>query len=358
MRRRRAAVRRRVPPTLDRVELAGPGARRPEPVRAGRARDRRASSARSSARPTRCVPMYLRQSDAELAWDRKDRLMVATARTRSIRSTCTSSPMRRRHLRAVLRIEAQVYPRPWTHVAVRQRARAALDAARTSSRSVGREVVGYAGLMMSLDRRARHDDRGRSRAGTATASARGCCSRSRARRSTAARPRSRSRSGCRTRGAQEHVPAVRVRPGRRAQGLLRRHRRGRARHVGATRSTEPAYAALLDALERTRARHDGRRAAEALVTLRSSASRRRATRPRPRSSTTAASCGRRSSRARPTCTRASAASCPRSRAARTSSSINDVIAQALVEAGIDARRDRRGRGRARPGPRRARCSSA
>ena len=25
------------------------------------------------------------------------------------------SPMRRRHLRAVLRIEAQVYPTPWTH---------------------------------------------------------------------------------------------------------------------------------------------------------------------------------------------------------------------------------------------------
>lgn len=57
-------------------------------------------------------------------------------------------PMRRRHLRSVLRIEAQVYPRPWSHslfvseLALRS-TRAYLVA------RVGREIVGYAGVMMS-----------------------------------------------------------------------------------------------------------------------------------------------------------------------------------------------------------------
>ena len=58
-------------------------------------------------------------------------------------------PMRRRHLRGVVRIEAQVYPRPWSHSLF------VSELALRSSRSyavakVGREVVGYAGLMMSL----------------------------------------------------------------------------------------------------------------------------------------------------------------------------------------------------------------
>lgn len=59
-------------------------------------------------------------------------------------------PMRRRHLRSVLRIEAQVYPRPWT---------LALFLGELGLRSsrhyvvarVDGVVVGYAGLMMSLD---------------------------------------------------------------------------------------------------------------------------------------------------------------------------------------------------------------
>ena len=59
------------------------------------------------------------------------------------------SPMRRRHLRAVLRIEGQVYPTPWTHGLF------VSELALRSSRvyviaRVGREVIGYAGLMMSL----------------------------------------------------------------------------------------------------------------------------------------------------------------------------------------------------------------
>jgi ribosomal-protein-alanine N-acetyltransferase len=57
-------------------------------------------------------------------------------------------PMRRRHLRSVLRIEAQVYPRPWSHSLF------VSELALRSTRAyvvakVGRELVGYAGVMMS-----------------------------------------------------------------------------------------------------------------------------------------------------------------------------------------------------------------
>jgi ribosomal-protein-alanine N-acetyltransferase len=58
-------------------------------------------------------------------------------------------PMRRRHLRTVTRIEAQVYPRPWSHSLF------VSELALRSSRAyfvakVGRDVIGYAGLMMSI----------------------------------------------------------------------------------------------------------------------------------------------------------------------------------------------------------------
>jgi ribosomal-protein-alanine N-acetyltransferase len=58
--------------------------------------------------------------------------------------------MRRRHLRSVLRIEAQVYPRPWSlslflsELSLRT-SRAYVVALR------GEEVVGYAGLMVTPD---------------------------------------------------------------------------------------------------------------------------------------------------------------------------------------------------------------
>jgi ribosomal-protein-alanine N-acetyltransferase len=59
-------------------------------------------------------------------------------------------PMRRRHLRSVLRIEQQVYPRPWSSSLFMSelalRATRAYFVAR-----VGRELVGYAGLLMTLD---------------------------------------------------------------------------------------------------------------------------------------------------------------------------------------------------------------
>lgn len=59
-------------------------------------------------------------------------------------------PMRRRHVRSVLRIEQQVYPRPWSMSLFLS------ELALRSTRAyfvarVGRDVVGYAGLMMSAD---------------------------------------------------------------------------------------------------------------------------------------------------------------------------------------------------------------
>lgn len=72
--------------------------------------------------------------------------MTAPATTRTI---VRVAPMRRRHLRAVLRIEAQVYPRPWTlglylgELAMPEHQRIYLVA-----RSGG-HVVGHAGLMFA-----------------------------------------------------------------------------------------------------------------------------------------------------------------------------------------------------------------
>jgi ribosomal-protein-alanine N-acetyltransferase len=60
------------------------------------------------------------------------------------------TPMRRRHLRSVLRIESQVYPRPWSlglfmsELALRN-GRVYIVA------RIGPTVVGYAGLLFSLD---------------------------------------------------------------------------------------------------------------------------------------------------------------------------------------------------------------
>jgi len=57
--------------------------------------------------------------------------------------------MRRRHLRSILRIEAQVYPRPWSHSLFLS------ELAFRSTRAyfvakVGRELAAYGGVMMSL----------------------------------------------------------------------------------------------------------------------------------------------------------------------------------------------------------------
>jgi ribosomal-protein-alanine N-acetyltransferase len=59
-------------------------------------------------------------------------------------------PMRRRHLRGVIRIEQQVYPRPWTFglflSEIGQRTTRLYLVAR-----VGTEVVGYGGLFRAVD---------------------------------------------------------------------------------------------------------------------------------------------------------------------------------------------------------------
>ena len=60
------------------------------------------------------------------------------------------APMRRRHLRSVLRIEAQVYPRPWSVSLFLSEL--ALRSTRTYVVArVGGMVVGYAGLMVTGD---------------------------------------------------------------------------------------------------------------------------------------------------------------------------------------------------------------
>ena len=59
-------------------------------------------------------------------------------------------PMKRRHVRSIMRIEQQVYPRPWSSSLFMS------ELALRSTRAyyvarIGRELVGYAGLMMTLD---------------------------------------------------------------------------------------------------------------------------------------------------------------------------------------------------------------
>lgn len=59
-------------------------------------------------------------------------------------------PLRRRHLRSVLRIEAQVYPRPWTLTLFLSELNIRSGRAYVAARVDG-VVVGYAGIMMQLD---------------------------------------------------------------------------------------------------------------------------------------------------------------------------------------------------------------
>src|SRR5205807_6761679 len=59
-------------------------------------------------------------------------------------------PMRRRHLRSVLRIESQVYPRPWSISLFMSELALRSTRAYYVARVEG-TVVGYAGLMMTVD---------------------------------------------------------------------------------------------------------------------------------------------------------------------------------------------------------------
>jgi ribosomal-protein-alanine N-acetyltransferase len=58
--------------------------------------------------------------------------------------------MRKRHIRSVLRIEQQVYPRPWS-AALFQSELALRDTRAYFVARVGHTLVGYSGLMMTLD---------------------------------------------------------------------------------------------------------------------------------------------------------------------------------------------------------------
>jgi [ribosomal protein S18]-alanine N-acetyltransferase len=62
----------------------------------------------------------------------------------------TISPMRRRHLRSVLRIEAQVYPRPWSMGLFMSELGIRGSRVYVVAR-VGTTIVGYGGLMLVVD---------------------------------------------------------------------------------------------------------------------------------------------------------------------------------------------------------------
>jgi [ribosomal protein S18]-alanine N-acetyltransferase len=64
--------------------------------------------------------------------------------------TIVVQPMRRRHLRSVLRIEQQVYPRPWSSSLFMSELALRTTRAYYVARN-GRELVGYGGLMMTVD---------------------------------------------------------------------------------------------------------------------------------------------------------------------------------------------------------------
>ena len=316
VRRRRAALRVGVPTTSSTSSWPGRRTRRRASRRSPSWRSP-AISAKNSVLPTRCCRCTCARATpsspgTERAAD------VATARQPVEPLEVHVTPMRRRHLRAVLRNREPGVPDAVDARAVRERARAALDARVTSSRASGREVIGYAGLMMSLGdghvttiavdpEWQRHGDR----------------------HAAAARARPR---GHRARRDRAHARGAAVAPG--AQQLYQRFgfaavgvRKGYYADTGedalimwaheVDSPTTRRCSIVSSAACPARPCSSVRRAGDACG---SSGSRRRATRPRRRSSTTGATCCRRSCRARWTSTRASAASCPRSRAARTSSS--------------------------------------
>ena len=219
----------------------------------------------------------------------------------------------------------QVYPRPWTS-ACSWRAGAARPPASTCVARVGRQVVGYAGLMLTLDdghvttiavdptlapppdrhpAAARAVHAGRIGAGAPQPDPRG--------------------AGVATTGAQALYRRFGFAPGRRPQELLRRDQRGRPRHVGPRRRRRRRTPRRLDDASRRRVPGHRPTVEDVAVTRldgRHAGARHRdvaATRRRRPSWSTAPTCCRRWCRARSTSTPASAASCPRSPAGPTSS---------------------------------------
>ena len=209
-------------------------------------------------------PLYLRKTDAEINWDRRRTGPGSVAWSRpddAGRATPAEPaelvvhmvPMRRRHLRSVLRIEAQVYPRPWSLGLFMSELALRNSRAYYVARVDG-VVVGYGGLMVSADdghitTLAVDPAWHRRKIGTRLLLA---LAREAIRRG---RPASPSRCGWATRGPGA-VPALRLPPRRRPQELLRRDQRGRPGHVGRRRRQRRVRAGACD---RDRGGHPGRR---------------------------------------------------------------------------------------------------
>ena len=129
----------------------------------------------------------------------------------------------------------QVYPRPWSLGPVRGRAAAADEPRATSwpASAPARRRLRRAAVRRR--RRPRHHRRRRPDAGAARGSARACCSCWCARRIARGVDRAHPRGAGVEHRRAGAVPPLRLRARRRPQELLRRHRRGRARHVGPRR---------------------------------------------------------------------------------------------------------------------------
>ena len=184
--------------------------------------------------PWELEPLYLRKPDAEINWSTREsapltwRRAVPAVDPNPLEVRIT--PMRRRHLRSVLRIENQVYPRPWSlGLFMSELAHARRDASTSSPRS-DRPSSATPGCCSASTTATSPRSRS-TRSGTGTRSAPGCCcmlarqcdrgtgpraSPSRCGRATTARRRCTGSSGSRR---------------RHAQGLLR-DQRGRHRDVG------------------------------------------------------------------------------------------------------------------------------
>src|SRR2546423_10266920 len=99
--------------------------------------------------PQAAVPAAIRRRAAVRASGKRVVAMVrAEERHADVELAVQIVPMRRRHLRSVLRIEAQVYPRPWSLSLFMS------ELALRGSRAyfvarVGGTVVGYSGLMLT-----------------------------------------------------------------------------------------------------------------------------------------------------------------------------------------------------------------
>ena len=202
------------------------------------------SNARSSARPADVLP------DVPAQERRRD--LVGTEGARDGRRSGSARAARGAHradappppAQRCCASRQQVYPRPWTHSLF------VSELALRSTRAyvvakVGRDIVGYAGLMMSLS-----DghvttiavDPAWHRHGIGTRLLLALAREAIARGATALT----LEVAALEHGRAGDVPAVRLHAGRRAQGLLRRHRRGRARHVGVRGRPAASTRQLLD----------------------------------------------------------------------------------------------------------------